>query len=103
MEGRRPFHDLSAGETAAPDLSGECGGGKTPPQISRRKDPAYDRRESLGTEEKTSRTRDIHSEAFTPGLTPGVLCRFLIDPSPSYQQGKNSDGGAWAADMAIKV
>jgi len=33
--GRRPFHDLSAGETAAPDLSGECGGGKTPPQISR--------------------------------------------------------------------
>jgi len=26
------------GETAALDLSGECGGGKTPPQISRRKD-----------------------------------------------------------------
>ncbi len=75
MEGRRPFHDLSAGETAAPDLSGECGGGKTPLQISRRKDQA----ESLGTEEKTSRTRDIHSKAFTPGLTPGVLCRFLIE------------------------
>jgi hypothetical protein len=36
--GRRAFHDLSVGETAAPDLSGECGGGKTPPQISRRKD-----------------------------------------------------------------
>ena len=48
--GRRPFHDLSAGDTAAPDLSGECG---APPnsggtQISRRKDPAYGRRESLG-------------------------------------------------------
>ncbi len=70
MGGRRPFHDLSAGETAAPDLSGECGGGKTPPQISRRKDQAR----SLGAEEKTSRTRDIHSKAFTPGL----LCRFLI-------------------------
>jgi len=37
------------GETAALDLSGECGGGKTPLQISRRKDQA----ESLGTEEKT--------------------------------------------------
>ena len=31
----------------------------------------------LAAEEKTSRTRDIHSKAFTPGLTPGVLCRFL--------------------------
>jgi len=31
-----------------------------------------------GTEEKTSRTRDIHSKAFTPWLTPGVLCQFLI-------------------------
>ncbi len=66
MEGRRPFHDLSAGETAAPDLSGECG---APPisggtQISRRKDQAG----SLGAEEKTSRTRNIHSKAFTPGL-----------------------------------
>ena len=40
VEGRRAFHDLSAGETAAPDLSGECGGGKTPLQISRRKDQA---------------------------------------------------------------
>jgi len=28
------------GGTAAPDLSGECGEGKTPPQISRRKDQA---------------------------------------------------------------
>ena len=46
--GRRAFHDLSVGETAAPDLSGECGGGKTPPQISRRKHQAG----SLGTEEK---------------------------------------------------
>ena len=41
--GRRAFHDLSAGETAAPDLSGECG---APPisggtQISRRKDSAH--------------------------------------------------------------
>jgi len=49
MGGRRPFHDLSAGETAAPDLSGECGGGKAPPQISRRKDQAG----RLGAEEKT--------------------------------------------------
>ena len=49
MGGRRPFHDLSVGEAAAP-LAGECGGGKTPPQISRRKDQAG----SLGTEEKTS-------------------------------------------------
>jgi len=73
--GRCAFHDLSAGETAAPDLSGECGGGKTPPQISRRKDQAG----SLGTEEKRSRTRDIHSKAFTPGITPAVLCQFLID------------------------
>jgi hypothetical protein len=67
VEGHRPFHDLSAGETAAPDLSGECGEGKTPPQISRRKDQA----ESLGTEEKSSRTRDTHSKAFIPGLMPG--------------------------------
>ncbi len=66
MEGLCPFHDLSAGETAAPDLSGECGGGKTPLQISRRKDQAG----SLGAEEKTSRTRDIHSKAFTPGSRP---------------------------------
>jgi len=48
--GRRTFHDLSAGETAAPDLSGECGGGKTPPKISRRKDQAR----RLGAEEKAS-------------------------------------------------
>jgi hypothetical protein len=48
-------------------------------QISRRNDPACDRRESLGTEEKTTRRRDIHSKAFTLGLTPGGLCRFLID------------------------
>jgi len=46
--GRRAFHGLSVGETAAPDVSGECGVGKTPPQISRRKDQAA----SLGTEEK---------------------------------------------------
>ena len=50
MEGRCPFHDVSVGETAAPDLSGECGGGKAPPQIGRRKDQA----ESLGTTDKTS-------------------------------------------------
>ncbi len=68
VEGCRPFHDLSAGETAAPDLSGECGGGKTPLQISRRKDPAYLGRESLGAEEKTSRTRDIHSKS-RPGYS----------------------------------
>jgi hypothetical protein len=30
-----PFRDLLVGETAAPELSGECGGGRTPPQISR--------------------------------------------------------------------
>ena len=29
--GRRSFRDLGMGDTAAPDLSGECGGGKTPP------------------------------------------------------------------------
>ena len=28
------FRNLSVGETAGPDLSGQCGGGKTPPQIS---------------------------------------------------------------------
>jgi len=44
VEGHCPFHDLSVGEAAAPDLSGECGGGKTPLQIRRRKDQA----ESLG-------------------------------------------------------
>jgi len=43
------------GETAAPDLSGECGGGKNPLQISRRKDQAG----SLGTAEKTSRPSEI--------------------------------------------
>ena len=69
MRGLRPFHDLSAGETAAPELSGECG---APPisggtQISRRNDPAYLGRESLGAEEKTSRTGDIHCKAFSPG------------------------------------
>jgi len=49
VEGRCSFHDLSVGETAAPDLSGECGEGKTPLQISRRKDQAG----SLGTAKKT--------------------------------------------------
>jgi len=53
LGGRRAFHDLSAGETAAHDLSGECGGGKNPPWISRRKDQAV----RLGTEEKVLTTR----------------------------------------------
>ena len=52
--GRAPsFHDLSVGETAAPPIcksGGDCGGGRTPPQISSRKDQP----ESLGTEEKVS-------------------------------------------------
>jgi len=48
--GHCPFHDVSVGETAAPDLSGECGEGKNPLQIRRRKDQA----ESLGTTDKTS-------------------------------------------------
>jgi len=50
------FRYLSVGEAAAHPLckcGGECGGGKTPPQISGRKDPAHGR-ESLGTEEKIS-------------------------------------------------
>ena len=50
------FHNLSVGETADRPFcksGGECGGGKTPPQISCRKDPAHGR-ESLGTEEKAS-------------------------------------------------
>ena len=42
------FRNLSVGETAGPDLSGQCGGGKTPPQISRRKDQAG----RLGAEER---------------------------------------------------
>ncbi len=46
--GRRPFHGLSVGETAGPAMAGQCGGGKNPPQISRRKDQAG----SLGTKEK---------------------------------------------------
>jgi len=47
------FHYLSVGETAAPPLcksGGECGGGKTPPQISGGKDQPG----SLGTEDKVS-------------------------------------------------
>jgi len=28
------FRNLSVGETAGPDSPGQCGGGKTPPQIS---------------------------------------------------------------------
>jgi len=78
VEGRRPFHDLSAGETAAPDLSGECGGGKTPPQISRRKDPAHGGRASEPKKRLQGRAIYIY-KAFTPGLTPGVLCQFLIE------------------------
>ncbi len=80
MGGRRPFHDLSAGETAVPPIGREMWSPAyiSGTQISRRNDPAYLGRESLGAEEKTSRTRDIHSKAFTPGLRPGVLCRFLI-------------------------
>ena len=50
MGGRRPFHDVSVGEAAAHDLSGECGGGKTPLQIRRRKDQAG----SLETTDKAS-------------------------------------------------
>jgi len=46
--GRCPFHGLSVGETAGPAMAGQCGGGKNPPQISRRKDQAG----SLGTKEK---------------------------------------------------
>ena len=52
--GRPPcFSRLISGgsrRSPAPLSGGQCGGGKTPPQISRRKDQA----ESLGTEEKTS-------------------------------------------------
>jgi len=40
------FRNLLVGETAGPDMSGQCGGGKTSPQISCRKDQP----ESLGTE-----------------------------------------------------
>ena len=33
--GRAPsFRYLSVGETAGPDMSGQCGGGRTPPLIS---------------------------------------------------------------------
>ena len=48
MEGRCSFHGVSVGEAAALDLSGECGGGRDPPLIRRRKDKVG----SLGTEEK---------------------------------------------------
>ena len=44
------FTTYQWGEAAAPEFSGECGGGKSPPQISRRKEQAG----SLGTEEKIS-------------------------------------------------
>ena len=74
MTGGRPlsFSRLISGGNRSPRL---VGGMRSPAyisgtQISRRKDQAG----SLGSEEKTSRTRDIHSKAFTPG----VLCRFLI-------------------------
>ena len=77
MEGRRPFHDLSAGETAVPPIGREMRRGQNSPADKSEKRSRL-QRESLGTEEKTSRTRDIHSKAFTPGFTPGVLCRFLI-------------------------
>jgi hypothetical protein len=74
--GRPPsFSRLISGGNRSPRL---VGGMRSPAYtsgtlISRRKDPAFDRRESLGAEEKTSRTRDIHSKAFTPGLRPGSL------------------------------
>jgi len=42
------FRNLLVGETAGPNMLGQCGGGKTPPQISCRKDQPG----SLGTEEK---------------------------------------------------
>ena len=93
----RPFHNLSPGETGDPLAgtessvagakkpqprlqAGECGGGKTPPQISRRKDQAG----SPGTEEKTSRLRHIHSMAFTPGLTSGILIAYSTQPAPYF-------------------
>ena len=50
VKGRCPFHNLSVGEAAAPDLSGECGVPLSGIQIRRRKDQA----ESLGTTDKTS-------------------------------------------------
>jgi len=43
------FTTYQRGKPQAP-LAGQCGGGKTPPQISRRKDQAG----SLGTEENAS-------------------------------------------------
>ena len=43
--GRVPsFRDLSAGETAGPDMSGQCGEGKTPPPNKSLKRPAREPR-----------------------------------------------------------
>ena len=51
--GRAPsFRGLSVGETAAPPKVENAGGGRTPPQISRRKDQPG----RLGTKEKASMT-----------------------------------------------
>ncbi len=81
--GRRAFHDLSVGETAAPDLSGECGGGKTPPQISRRKHQAG----SLGTEEKVPYP---HTTLF---LTQCIVRNKLEDKKGHRLSPKGSDLG----------
>jgi hypothetical protein len=75
------FHDLSVGETAAPSLfkgRGECGGGRTPPQISRRKDQAG----RPGIEEKISQPfQSGRHRAKAWGSLKGRIFRINITPS----------------------
>jgi hypothetical protein len=66
----RSFCGLSAGETAGPGLSGQCGGGKTPPEISRLKDQPR----SLGAEEKLSYP-GLHCD---PSSMPYSICSNLM-------------------------
>jgi hypothetical protein len=54
------FHGLSVGETAAPPKVENVGGGRTPPQISHRKDQPG----SLGIEEKISQASHLAPCAF---------------------------------------
>jgi hypothetical protein len=57
------FTTYQRGKPQPRALRGECGGGKTPPQISRKKDQAG----RLGTEEKVSMTR------FKPQISPVLM------------------------------
>ena len=117
--GRAPsFHDLSVGEAAAPPQVENVGGGRTPPQVSHRKDQPG----RLGIEEKISLashldSADIHRNSKTRILIknechfkllcsqnlpndPQTLVRSLFLTTGKGQQTKSTTG-LWLPRMKL--